>query len=205
MYLYGASGHCKVVIEALKSSKNVKIDGVFDDNSNNDLILSIPIIKPIEVGFSDLNNFIITIGNNRIRKKIVQSLKVNYLNAVDSSAIISESAKIDFGTVILAGAIINAEAKIGKHCIINSGAVVEHDCIIEDFVHVSPKAAIAGNVRVCEGANIGIGAVVIQGLTIGKWSTIGAGSVIINDVPDYAVVVGNPGKVIKYNDKNINE
>ena len=59
--------------------------------------------------------------------------------------------------------------------------------------------------RVCEGANIGIGAVVIQGLTIGKWSTIGAGSVIINDVPDYAVVVGNPGKVIKYNDKNINE
>ena len=205
MYLYGASGHCKVVIEALKSSKNVKIDAVFDDNSNNDLILSIPIIKPIEVGFSDLNNFIITIGNNRIRKKIVQSLKVNYLNAVDSSAIISESAKIDFGTVILAGAIINAASKIGKHCIINSGAVVEHDCIIEDFVHVSPKAALAGNVRVCEGANIGIGAVVIQGLTIGKWSTIGAGSVIINDVPDYAVVVGNPGKVIKYNDKNINE
>jgi sugar O-acyltransferase (sialic acid O-acetyltransferase NeuD family) len=205
MYLYGASGHCKVVIEAIKSSKNVKIDAVFDDNSNNDVILSIPIIKPIEVGFSDLNNFIITIGNNRIRKKIVQSLKVNYLNAIDSSSIISESAKIDFGTVILAGAIINAEAKIGKHCIINSGAVVEHDCIIEDFVHVSPKAALAGNVRVCEGANIGIGAVVIQGLTIGKWSTIGAGSVIIKDVPDYAVVVGNPGNIIKYNDKNINE
>ena len=101
MYLYGASGHCKVVIEAIKSSKNVKIDAVFDDNSNNDFILSIPIIKPIEVGFSDLNNFIITIGNNRIRKKIVQSLEVNYLIAIDSSSILSESAQIDFGTVIL--------------------------------------------------------------------------------------------------------
>jgi acetyltransferase EpsM len=137
MYLYGASGHCKVVIEAIKSSKKIKIDAVFDDNPKIDFILSVPVVNSDEAGFSDLNNFIITIGNNRIRKKIVQNLEVSYMKAIDSSAIISESAQIDFGTVILAGAIINAEAKIGKHCIINSGSVTEHDCIIEDFAHIS--------------------------------------------------------------------
>ena len=50
-----------------------------------------------------------------------------------------------------------------------------------------------------EGAHVGIGACVIQDIKIGKWATIGAGAVIIDDVPDYAVVVGNPGKIIKYN------
>ena len=45
---------------------------------------------------------------------------------------------------------------------------------------------------------IGIGAVVIQGIKIGRWAIIGAGAVIVNDVPDFAIVVGVPGKIIKY-------
>ena len=45
---------------------------------------------------------------------------------------------------------------------------------------------------------IGIGAIIIPETSIGKWVTIGAGAVVIRDVPDYAVVVGNPGKIIKY-------
>jgi acetyltransferase-like isoleucine patch superfamily enzyme len=52
-------------------------------------------------------------------------------------------------------------------------------------------------VYIGEGAHIGAGSVVIQGIKIGKWSTIGAGTVVIKDVPDYATVVGNPGKTIK--------
>ncbi len=203
MYLYGASGHCKVVIEAIKSSNVVKIDAVFDDNSDDDFILSIPILKPNDAEFSILDGIIITIGNNRIRKKIVLSLEANYYNAIHSSSIISESAQIDFGTVILAGAILNSEAKIGKHCIINSGSIIEHDCIIDDFTHISPNASLAGNVFVGEGTHIGIGAVVIQGIKIGKWCIIGAGAVIINDVPDFAVVVGNPGRVIKFQEGSV--
>jgi acetyltransferase-like isoleucine patch superfamily enzyme len=44
---------------------------------------------------------------------------------------------------------------------------------------------------------IGISAIIIQGIKIGKNVTIGAGSVVIKDIPDNAVVVGNPGKVIE--------
>ena len=48
MYLYGASGHCKVVIEAIKSSKKIKIDAVFDDNPKIDFILCFNKCKRID-------------------------------------------------------------------------------------------------------------------------------------------------------------
>ncbi|MFC0184902.1 DapH/DapD/GlmU-related protein [Pseudarcicella hirudinis] len=70
---------------------------------------------------------------------------------------------------------------------------------MEDFVHISPNACICGGVSIGEGTHIGAGAIVIQGISIGRWATIGAGAVIVKNVPDYAVVVGNPGKIIKYN------
>jgi len=71
--------------------------------------------------------------------------------------------------------------------------------MIEDFVHISPNSALAGGVEIGEGSQIGIGASVIQGIKVGKWCVIGAGAVIINDIPDYSVVVGNPGRIIKKN------
>lgn len=203
MYLYGASGHCKVVIEAIKSSVNRTVLAVFDDNSEKEFILSIPIFNTSKVGLYNLDNFVITIGNNRTRKKIVQSLVTNYFKVIHSSAIISKTSQIDIGTVVLAGAIINTDAKIGKHCIINTRAIIEHDCIIEDFAHISPNAALAGNVFVGEGSHIGIGAIVIQGIKIGNWCVIGAGAVIIKDVPDFAVVVGNPGRIIKFQEESV--
>ena len=66
---------------------------------------------------------------------------------------------------------------------------------------MAPRASLAGSVAIGEGTHIGIGASIIQGVTIGKWATIGAGAVIIRDVPDFAVVVGNPGRILKYNSK----
>lgn len=45
---------------------------------------------------------------------------------------------------------------------------------------------------------IGANAIILKGITIGKGAVIGAGSVVTKDVPDYAIVVGNPAKVVKY-------
>ena len=88
-----------------------------------------------------------------------------------------------------------------EFCIINSGAVVEHDVRLGDFVHIAPNAVLTGNVTIDEGTQVGTGASVIPGIKIGKWASIGAGAVIIEDVPDFAVLVGNPGKIIKYLDE----
>lgn len=199
--LYGASGHAKVIIDILKSC-SISIDAIIDDNPKKDIILGISIIKTINFDLKNLKNCIISIGNNKVRKILSNKLEVNFLNAIHPSAIISKFATIEQGTVVMAGVIINPEVIIKKHCIINTGAIIEHDCVIENFAHISPGVSLAGSVVVGEGAHVGIGATIIQGITVGKWATVGAGAIIIKDVPDYAVVVGNPGKIIKYNSNN---
>ena len=195
--LYGASGHCKVVIDILKSN-SFKIKKIVDDNIHLKSILEFPIEYSNNYCFNSNDKVILSIGNNKVREKL-SSMNVDFVSAIHKEAIVSSASSIDKGSVVMAGAIVNADTKIGKHCIINSGSVVEHDCEIEDFVHISPNVSLAGNVTIGKGSQIGIGATVIQGITIGKWVVIGAGAVIIRDVPDFSVVVGNPGKVIKKN------
>ena len=197
-YLYGASGHCKVIVDILKSN-DIAVCAIIDDNPKSSELFNIPIVHTQKI--EDLSNkkMIISIGNNHIRKKIANKITSKFYKAIHEKAIVSENSQVREGTVIMAGAIINADAEIGRHCIINTGSVIEHDCKINDFVHISPNASLAGNVEIGEGTQVGIGATVIQGIKIGRWAVIGAGTVIIRDVPDFAVVVGNPGKIIKYN------
>jgi acetyltransferase EpsM len=205
MYLFGASGHCKVIIDIIQKSNLGSIEYIVDDNPIVNELNSIPIIKTPHDNFFKDKSLIISIGNNEIRKKIAGRISASYLIAIHPKSILANNTFIDMGTVIMAGAIINSDVKIGKHVIINSGAVVEHDCVLSDFVHISPNTSLAGNIIVGEGTHIGIGASIIQGVKIGKWATIGAGAVILNDVPDYSVIVGNPGKIIKYNSEFKNE
>lgn len=198
MILFGASGHSKVILDILLQNK-ISVECVYDDKPKTDSIFGIP-VRANSLKYSDANDAIISIGNNSIRKSVSEKYpNLKFVKAIHFSSIISTFADVGEGTVVMANVTVNPDAKIGKHCILNTGCVVEHDCIIEDFVHISPNAALAGNVTVGEGSQIGIGACVIQGVKVGKWSIIGAGSVIISDIPDYSVVVGNPGKVIKKN------
>ncbi len=195
-FLYGASGHAKVIIDILERSGN-KIVGLFDDNENISELLGYKCYKFSE-GLLLQNRLIISIGDNYIRKNIVEKIgSIEYGKAIDSSALISTRSKIGVGSVVMHGTIIQSNIKVDKHVIVNTGATVDHDCKIHNFVHISPNATICGNVKIEEGTHIGAGAVVIPGIKIGKWSVIGAGAVVINDVPDYSVVVGNPGKIIK--------
>lgn len=198
--LYGASGHCKVLIDIL-NLQGILIELIVDDNPTIVDLVGIPVVLSKE--FTKQDNLIVAIGDNLIRKKISQKNSATYFKLIHPKTTISPIATIGKGSVVMAGVIINSDSKIGSHCIINTGALIEHDCNIGNFVHISPKTALAGNVRVGEGTQVGIGAVVAQGVKIGKWCVIGAGAVIIRDVPDYAVVVGNPGRIIKYLDKEL--
>lgn len=198
MYLYGASGHGKVVADILLSLGN-EIFAIYDDNPKEQSILGVPVLHTNKLLTENSASCIISIGNNKARKDISKTLKAIYITAVHKTAVVSPFSEIGEGTIVMAQATINPDVKIGKHCIINTASTIEHDCQIGDFTHISPNVALAGNVEVGEGSHIGIGACVIQGVKIGKWCTIGAGAVIIKDVPDNAVVVGNPGRIIRYN------
>ena len=196
MVFYGASGHGKVIIEAWVLSGGT-VTGIVDDN------LEIKNLGPYSVsGSYNSGKFpgkhvIISIGNNHIRKRISEKVHGPYGQVFHPAATVSKSASIDIGTVLMAGVIINAASRIGRHVILNTASVIDHDCHIADFVHISPNATICGGVSIGDGTHIGAGATVIQNIKIGKWATIGAVSVVIEDVPDYAVIVGVPGKVIK--------
>lgn len=197
LYVFGASGHGKVVMEMAIAQNQFNNFYFVDDAPKADFLLGKRIYKTEEVDFNKNTPIVVGIGNNHTRKIIANTFSYFHPFIQHPSAIVLPSSVIKEGSVIMPQVVINSEVKIGKHCIINSAAVIEHDCVLHDFVHVSPKAALAGNVSVGEGTHIGIGAVVIQGVKIGKWSTIGAGAVILKDVPDFSVVVGNPGKIIR--------
>lgn len=200
MYLFGASGHGKVIAE-IAEANNIKIDFFIDQNRLINKILDYPVIH--ESPYSKID-IIISVGNNFLRKKIVNSnSNFNFIKLFHPNSHISKRVLIGDGSVVMSGVSVNSETIIGNHCIINTNSSIDHECQIGNYVHISPNSALAGNVIVDEGSHIGIGASVIQGIKIGKWCTIGAGAVVINDVPDYAVVVGNPARIIKYNLENI--
>jgi acetyltransferase EpsM len=198
VYLYGASGHGKVVAEILEKN-GACISGMFDDNPAVTRLLDYPVLGAFTPDrFPADAHMVVTIGNNRIRQRIAQQVSVPFATAIHPAANISARSSIGAGTVVMAGVSVNSGAVIGRHVILNTNCAIDHDCELADFVHISPNAALAGNVKVGEGTHIGIGACIIQGIIIGKWATIGAGTVVITDVPDYAVIVGNPGRIIKY-------
>lgn len=196
MYLFGASGHGKVIKEILNAS-GIKVMAFVDDNPNVTECGGRPVLHDA----TRLSPMIVSIGVNRVRKKIVERLKadnptIEFGNAIHPSAIVSPTARIGEGTVIMAGAVVNADAVIGKHCIINTGATVDHDCVIEDYCHVAPGVNISGATHVGEGSWIGVGSCVIQSINIGKNCMIGAGSVVVKDIPDNVTAYGCPAEIV---------
>lgn len=199
MLIYGASGHAKVIIDIINSNSGKEvIKFIFDDDPKIGSLIG----YSVEHSWSkelEKEPAILAIGNNHIRRKLAGKLLQFHSALIHSKATLSERSQIGKGTVVMAGAVINADVKIGRHCIINTGAIIEHDVKANDYCHVSPGAVITGNVEIGKGAHVGAGSTIIPGISVGKWAIIGAGAVVIEDVPDFAVVVGNPAKIIKYN------
>lgn len=191
MYLYGASGHAKVIIDIIKAQGGV-VEGLVDDNPNLKELSGTPILHDA----TGLSPFIISIGNCKIRKIIAERLNCKFTMAIHPTAIISSTAIIGEGSVIMQGAIIQTEVKIGKHCIVNTKASIDHECVIGDYVHIAPGCTISGDVHVGEGTWVGVGSTIIQGVRIGKNCFIGAGSVVVKDIPDNCKVYGVPCKII---------
>jgi len=108
--------------------------------------------------------------------------------------------ELGVGNYLQESVVIQAGVRIGNNSSIHIGTMVGHETAIGHSVFIAHACSISGNVTIGDGVTMGTNATVLPRLKIGKWATIGAGTVIIRDVPDYATVVGNPGKVIKVAD-----
>ncbi len=203
LIIIGAGGHSKVIQEIVKASNKYNIYAILDDNFNETITES-------NIIYSNLNYikklhtseyfYVIAIGNNQIRKKIVAELGISdeyYATIIHPSAAISESSEVMSGTVIMQNSIVNANSIVENHCIINTSTIVEHDNYLKSFVHISPGTILSGGVSVDEETHIGSGSVVIPGIKIGSSSVIGAGTVVTKDIPNHVTAVGVPARIVK--------
>ena len=194
--LFGASGHCKVISSVLESMQ-IDIHGVFDDNLTILKSSQMNVIGTYNSNYKHNLKLIISVGDNKSRKRLAGIIKHEFASAIHKSVIIDKFVKIGEGSVLMHNVTIQRDVVIGKHCIINTNATIDHDCIIENFVHVAPSATLTGNIKVEEGTLIGANATMLPNIKIGKWCVIGAGAVVTNDIPDYSLVVCVPARIVK--------
>ncbi len=144
---------------------------------------------------------------------------------VDENCVIGEGTKIWHFSHVQSGARIGkkcvfgqnvnvgSNVSVGDFCKIQNNVSIYEGVTLDDYVFCGPSMVFTNildpkckypqvgaeyyvKTLVKEGASIGANATIVCGITLGKHCLIGAGSVVTKDVPDYALVVGVPGKVI---------
>ncbi|VBB08530.1 Hypothetical protein LUCI_3808 [Lucifera butyrica] len=203
--ILGAGGHAKVIIDIIRAQDLYDIIGCLDQAKNSGhCVAGVKIIGEDcmleEIAKSGVNKAFVAIGDNRRRAELahrVRRLGFVLINVISPHAYISAAAMLDDGVAVMPGAIVNAGSRILSNVIINTKASIDHDCVLESNCHIGPGCTLAGNVQVGEGTFLGTGTSVIPRVRIGCWSITGAGAVIVANIPDNALAVGVPGRVVK--------
>lgn len=206
--LIGGGGHCKSVIDTIKSSNLYDIYGIIDIEKNigqsvngvNVIDCDRNLIKYRNKGIKKAFITIGSVGNPKLRinlYKLALNAGFDFPVIIDKTSIVSDSVEIGKGTFIGKGAVINAETRIGSNCIVNTGSIIEHDCNIGNFVHVSPGSTICGGVKIGNNTHIGANSTIIQYKTIGENTIIGAGSIVTKDINDNVTAYGNPCREVR--------
>ena len=142
----------------------------------------------------------------------VRSLNIGKDTRVWQFSVIFENARIGENCNICAHTLIENDVVIGNNVTIKSGVFLWDGTRVEDDVFIGPNATFTNDVMprskiypdvfngitLKRGASIGANATILPGITIGRKAMVGAGAVVTNDVPDYAVVVGNPATITRY-------
>lgn len=136
---------------------------------------------------------------------IGKGTKIWHFSHIMPGAILGESCNLGQNVVVSPNVSLGRNVKVQNNVSIYTGVICEDDVFLGPsmvFTNiVNPRSAVIRRDQYVEtlvkkGASIGANATVICGNTIGSYALIGAGTVITKDVPDYALVVGNPGKQI---------
>lgn len=126
------------------------------------------------------------------------------------AVLVRDNNKIGNNVSIGSHTVVEHHVTIGSNVRIHSQAFIPEYTVIEDCVWIGPRVCITNakypnnsntknklmGVTIREGAVIGANATILPGVEIGRNALVGAGSVVAKDVPEEAVVVGNPARII---------
>ena len=203
LHLIGAGGHGRVVADVVSSCnpgwRIVWHDDAWQTLENKPPVCDVRSLEELWKATERLRVFV-AIGSAAIRIELLERLIEcghDVLTLVHRSAVNSPFARLDTGTLLMAGAIVQTGAVLGTGVIVNTAASVDHDCSLAAGVHIAPGAHLAGDVSVGRESWIGAGAVIREGVNVGSGVMIGAGAVVVSDVPDDAVMVGNPARRLR--------
>ena len=142
----------------------------------------------------------------------VQSKYIGEGTRVWQFSVIFKNAKIGTECNICAHTLVENDVTIGDRVTVKSGVYIWDGITIDNDVIIGPCVAFTNDkmprskvypekfsrIHLKQNCSIGANATLLPGITVGRYAMVGAGSVVTKDVPDYAVVVGNPAKVIRY-------
>ena len=142
---------------------------------------------------------------------------------VDEGAQIGQGSAIWHFTHVCAGATLGENVSLGQNVFVANDVQIGNNCKVQNNVSIydavvleddvfcgpsmvftnvyNPRSFIARKneylpTRVCKGATLGANCTIVCGVTIGRYALIGAGTVVKKTVPDFALVVGVPGRQI---------
>lgn len=142
---------------------------------------------------------------------IGQYTKIWHFSHIQSGSTIGEGCT--FGQNVNVG----NNVQIGNYCKIQNNVSIYEGVELEDYVFCGPSMVFT-NIKiprsefpqrgssfylktlVKKSASIGANATIVCGVTIGEYAMIGSGSVVTKDIPDFALVIGNPAKIVGYVD-----
>lgn len=155
----------------------------------------------------------------RLRECVGKKISIGSNTLIESGSYVGDHAKIGDYCRIHKNVYIDKNVKIGNFVKIQNNNSIYEGVTLEDGVFIGtnvsfindryPRAILRSGIqvrkgdwklettRVCYGASIGAGAVIMCGVTIGRWAMVAAGSVVLEDVPEGAMVAGNPARVVK--------
>ena len=206
IFILGAGGHAKVLLDCLRFRNDINILGILDIDPKRvgHSILGIPVIgqeddllKNHSPDSVQLVNGIGSTGITNQRENIFKKFKKAgflFFNVIHPTAYIGADVSLGEGVQLMAGCTIQPGSRIGNNVTVNTHAAIDHDCDIADHVHIAPGAICCGEVTIGQGTHLGCGAIVRQRITIGEQSLIAAGSVVIRDTISHSKVAGVPAK-----------
>ena len=121
------------------------------------------------------------------------------INNGAGDVIIGNNARIGIGSVVIGPAKLGDKVGLGQHVFISGFNHGYEDGTCDS----NEQPLVKKEVVIDNDSHIGANSVVVAGVHIGKRCQIGAGSVVTKDIPDFCIAVGNPAKIIKRYDPNI--